>query len=85
MITKRKLKAEIEQLKQDNATLRLLTKAYMRRNAKLEEDIAFLNASLDAFAADSEKWHKVARKADERRKELVRSMGTANCGDRSEG
>lgn len=84
-MTRKQMKAEIERLKQDNAALRLLTKAYMRRNAKLEEDIAFMNASLDACAADSERWHKIAKKADERRRELVRRLGTANSGDRSEG
>ena len=73
MITKRKLKAEIEQLKQDNATLKLLTKAYMRRTKKLEADIELLNASLDTAADEKEKWKKIAHKADERRVNYVRN------------
>ena len=79
MITKRKLKAEIEQLKQDNATLKLLTKAYMRRTAKLEADIELLNASLDAVADEKEKWKRIAHDIDERRKQYVRA--NSKCTD----
>lgn len=78
MITKRKLQKEIDQLRQDNAMLRLLTKAYMRRNAMLEEDIALLNASLDCAVMDKERWQGIAHKADERRRNYVRTM---DCSD----
>ena len=71
MITKHKLKAELEQLRQDNAMLKLLTRAYMRKTAELEDDLAMVNASLDAAIADKERWQEIAQKADERRKRYV--------------
>lgn len=73
MPTKRTLMVQMEQLKQDNAMLKLLTKAYMRRNAQLEQDITVLNASLDAAVADMEKWKRIAHRADKRRIEYVRA------------
>lgn len=75
MITVKKLKAELEELKQNNATLRLLVRAYMRRAKELEEDIAVLNASIDCLVADKERFRELARKSDERRKELCMKYG----------
>lgn len=75
MITVKKLKAELEELKQNNATLRLLVRAYMRRANELEEDIAVLNASIDCLVADKERFRELARKSDERRKELCLKYG----------
>ena len=75
MKTKRALKAENERLKQNEATLRILCKAYMRRNEQLEIDLATANASLDAAIADKERWQTIAKKADERRLEYVRNTG----------
>ena len=73
--TRRTLEAENEKLRQDNATLRILTKAYMRRNQKLEDENAMLNASLDCAIADKERYMELAHKADERRRNYVRNMG----------
>lgn len=75
MITVKKLKAELEELKQNNAVLRLLVRAYMRRAKELEEDIAVLNASIDCLVADKERFRELARKSDERRKELCMKYG----------
>lgn len=74
-----KHKAQMEELKKDNAMLQLLIHAYMRRNRELENDIALLNASLDVLADDKEKWKKIAKKADERRREYVRNHN--QCAD----
>lgn len=71
MITRRKLKAENERLKQENATLKVWLRAYKAEHERQQEDIALLNASLDATVASMERWEKLARKADERRKRYV--------------
>lgn len=75
MATKKTLMAEIARLKQDVATLRILCKAYMRRNEQLEIDLATANAALDCAAAEKERWAEIAHKADERRLEYVRNTG----------
>lgn len=73
MITKKKLKKEIEHLKQDNAQLSLLIRAYIRSNHKLEDDIKLLNASVDAMAKERDRWKELAHKTDERRVAYVRA------------
>ena len=78
MITKRKLKAENERLKQDNATLKLMTKAYMRKNKELENHIEFLNASLKTVLSETNRWKDIAHKADERRRNYIRANN--KCG-----
>lgn len=70
-MSRKKLEAKLEQQNQDIHILQLICKAYMRRNAELEEEIVALNASLDATAASLERWQRIARKADERRLEYV--------------
>lgn len=75
MVRRKKLKAQIEDLKQDNAVLRLLLRSYMRRNRELEEDVALLNASIDCLVADKERYLELVRKSDERRKELCMKYG----------
>ena len=80
MPTKRTMLAQMERMKQDIATLRILCKAYMRRTAQLEEDIAMLNASLDCAAKEIDRWAEIAHKADERRLEYVRA-NTECAGD----
>ena len=75
---------ENEQLREDMAVLKILVKAYIRDNSKLQEDIDLLNASLNAAAADSERWKNIAHKADERRRqEYVRHMAAGDRRDRS--
>ena len=82
--SRRKLIKENEQLREDIALLKILVKAYIRDNSKLQDDIDLLNASLDAAAADSERWKTIAHKADERRRqEYVRHMAAGDRGDRS--
>lgn len=80
MPTKRTMLAQMERMKQDMATLRILCKAYMRRTAQLEEDIAMLNASLDCAEKQIDRWAAIAHKADERRLEYVRA-NTKRTGD----
>lgn len=75
MVTRKKLLAQMEDLKQDNAVLRLLLRSYMRRNRELEEDIAVLNASIDCLVADKERYQTLLKKSDERRKELCMKYG----------
>ena len=72
---RRKLKEELEETKQNNAVLRLLVRAYMRRLKELEEDIAVLNASIDCLVADKERYRDMVRKSDERRKEICMRYG----------
>ena len=69
--SRRQLEAKVEQQNQDIHILQLMCKAYMKRNAKLEEEIEALNASLNATAASLERWQGIARKADKRRLEYV--------------
>jgi len=77
--TRKQLLKEIDQLKADNATMRILLRAYMQMNHRLQDDIELLNASLDCCAADRERWAEIARKADKRRKEYVlRNMASAD-------
>ena len=78
MVTKRKLLKRIEELEQDNAFLKLMTKAYMRRNAELEKHIEFLEASINALSSESNRWKQIAHKADERRRNYVRANN--KCG-----
>lgn len=79
MIRKKTLIAENERLKQENATLRIWLRAYKMEHERQQEDIALLNASLDATIASKERWEKLARKADERRKRYV--LGNMAQGD----
>ena len=74
--SRKQLLEELEQIKQDDMTLRILTKAYMRRNAELEDEIAVLNASIDCLKAEKDYWVTIAHKCDERRLEYVRNMAT---------
>ena len=73
MATKKTMLAQMERMKQDIATLRILCKAYMRRNEQLEIDLATANASLDCAIAEKERWAEIAHKADERRLSYVRA------------
>ena len=84
-MTKRKLRKQIEELKTENATLKVCLRAYMQSNEKLQDDVDLLNASLDAAIADRERWMDIAHKADERRRNYVRHMVSADSGDLREG
>ena len=78
MTTKKQLKAENAKLKAEISTINVLLRAYIQANHKLQDDIDLLNASLNVTADAKERWEGLARKADERRKELARTMGTAD-------
>lgn len=78
MVTKRKLRKEIEDLRNELATTNVLLRAYMQSNHKLQDEVELLNESLNCTAAELERWRKLAHKADERRREFVRSMGRSN-------
>ena len=74
------LRTQIEELKHDKSVLSLLLRAYMKRAKELEKEIELLNASLDACAADRDKWKNLAHKIDKRRIEYVRA-NTECAGD----
>ena len=74
METKRKLRAEIQRLKNEVATCNVLLRAYIQSNHKLQDEVALLNESLDCTAAELERWRDIAHKADERRLNYVRNM-----------
>ena len=73
MATKRKMLLQMEQMKQDIATLRTLCKAYIRKNDQLEAEIATLNAVLDCATEETERWKKIAQGGKERRHVHVRA------------
>ena len=74
MVTKKKLKAEIQSLKNELATCNVLLRAYIQSNHKLQDEIDVLNESLNCTAAELERWRDIAHKADKRRLENVRNM-----------
>ena len=74
MVTKKKLKAEIQSLKKELATCNVLLRAYIQSNHKLQDEIDLLNESLNCTAAELERWRDIAHKADKRRLENVRNM-----------
>lgn len=73
--SRRQIEEENERLKQERTVLQTLVNAYMRDNAKLEDDIKVLNASLDATEADRDRWRRIAKEADRRRLEYVSKHG----------
>ena len=82
--SRRTLERENEELRKDIALLKILVKAYIRDNSKLQDDIDLLNASLNATSAETDRWRTIAHKADERRRqEYVRHMAAGDRGDRS--
>ena len=76
--SRRQIEEENERLKQERTVLQTLVNAYMRDNAKLEDDIKVLNASLDATEADRDRWRRIAKEADRRRLEYVARTNSRN-------
>ena len=76
--TRKTLEAENKMLLNQLASMKVMLWAYMQSNKKLQDDIDVLNASLNAAAADMERWRSIAHKADERRREYVRSVSSAD-------
>ena len=78
MTSRKRLKKENEELRNELATMKVWLRAYISMAKKQQDDIDCLNASLDAAAADLERWKTIARKADERRIAYVRSVSSAD-------
>lgn len=76
--TRKTLEAENKMLLNQLASMKVMLRAYIQSNKKLQDDIDVLNASLNAAAADMERWRSIAHKADERRREYVRSVSSAD-------
>lgn len=81
MKSRRQLIKELEELRNENATLKVLVRAYIQSNNRMQDEIALLNESVNCSAAEIERWKTIAHKADERRLEYVRHMVSANRGD----
>lgn len=81
MKSRRQLEKELEELRNENATLKVLVRAYIQSNNRMQEEIALLNESVDCSAAEIERWKEIAHKCDERRLQYVRSMVSTNRGD----
>lgn len=81
MKSRRQLEKELEELRNENATLKVLVRAYIQSNNRMQDEIALLNESVDCSAAEMERWKEIAHKCDERRLQYVRSMVSTNRGD----
>ena len=81
MKSRRQLEKELEELRNENATLKVLVRAYIQSNNRMQDEIALLNESVDCSAAEIERWKEIAHKCDERRVQYVRSMVSTNRGD----
>ena len=81
MKSRRQLIKELEELRNENATLKVLVRAYIQSNNRMQDEIALLNESLNCSAAEIERRKEIAHKCDERRVQYVRSMVHANRGD----
>jgi len=87
MKSRRQLIKELEELRNENATLKVLVRAYIQSNNRMQDEIAVLNESVDCSAAEIERWKEIAHKCDERRLQYVRHMVSADradCGKRTE-
>ena len=78
MVTKKKLRKENEELRNQLATMKIWLRSYIQSNRQLQDDIDVLNASLNCTEAEAERWRSIARKADERRLAYVRSNVSAD-------
>lgn len=81
MKSRRQLVKELEELRNENATLKVLVRAYIQSNNRMQDEIALLNESVNCSAAEIERWKEIAHKCDERRLEYVRHMVPADRGD----
>jgi len=81
MKSRRQLEKELEELRNENATLKVLVRAYIQSNNRMQDEIALLNESVDCSAAEIERWKTIAHKCDERRLEYVRNMVSGDRGD----
>jgi len=77
--SRRQIEEENEKLKNELATLRVMVRAYMQSNHRLQDEVEALNASIDILVAEKERWVQIAKKADERRLEYVRA--NSKCAD----
>jgi len=81
MKTRATLAKENEELRNENATLKVLVRAYIQSNNRMQDEIALLNESLNTTSAEIKRWQDIAHKCDERRLEYVRHMVPADRGD----
>ena len=71
--SRRQIEEENEKLKNELATLRVMVRAYMQSNHRLQDEVEALNASMNILVEEKERWVQIAHKADERRLEYVRA------------
>ena len=81
MKSRRQLIKELEELRSENATLKVLVRAYIQSNNRMQDEIALLNESVNCSAAEIERWKDIAHKCDERRVQYVRHMASTDRGD----
>ena len=71
--SRRQIEEDNEKLKNELATLRVMVRAYMQSNHRLQDEVEALNASMNILVEEKERWVQIAHKADERRLEYVRA------------